>query len=124
MRSWLKPSGVVPIKDTDAAWLAGFFDGEGSLCCYLGGRNREYRSWFISVPNTNKDSLLRCQKITGVGAILTKRRNKPHHKQSWVWRVNAQRDILAIMRALLPHLTIKKKKAAEYLNAFVDVELQ
>jgi hypothetical protein len=106
----------------DAAWLAGFFDGEGSLTAYMGGKNRQYPAWVIDVPNTNVAALRRCVSITGVGSISTKGRNKPaHHKQQYQWGVHAQRDVASILTQMLPHLTIKADKARIFLSTWSDI---
>lgn len=59
---------------TEAAWLAGFFDGEGSLSMYLGGRTRKNHCWVLSLGNTDTSALHRCIAYTGVGKPKENRR--------------------------------------------------
>lgn len=107
----------------EAAWLAGFFDGEGSLSPYNGGRNKHYPCWVISIPNTNKDSIDHCKTIAGSGIISLKsdKSRKAHHKPIWQWRVNAQRDIASLCQQMLPYLIIKKGRVSEFLAEWEDI---
>ncbi len=118
-RSWLRPCTAKTMTLTEAAWLAGFFDGEGSLTSFLAGRNRKYPSWVISVPNTYKAALDRCVEYTGVGKVNVKK-VKAKHKPAWCWRVNCQRDIEAVCRQMLPFLIIKRKTVEAFLASWID----
>src|SRR5438270_13689339 len=62
MRVWLKESTARRMSEVEAAWLAGFFDGEGSLSHYRGGKDGKYLSWRICIANTYLPSLERCQR--------------------------------------------------------------
>lgn len=106
----------------DAAWLAGFFDGEGSLTMYMAGRNKQYPTWNLSLPNTHLGSLERCREISGAGSICEKTRvYRPNCKRLWVWQVQSQRNIAAIVTHMYPYLTIKKGKAGEFLARWSDL---
>jgi hypothetical protein len=48
---WLKPVTAKTMASTDAAWLAGFFDDEGSFGRYRGSRG--YGNWILSIANTH-----------------------------------------------------------------------
>lgn len=104
------------MSETDAAWLAGFFDGEGSIFVYKGGRGGKYDCYAISLPNTNFDSIEHCFNITGVGLISKKTKRIDHHKQQFQWRVNVQKDILRVLKRLAPYLVVKKQKALDMIN--------
>jgi hypothetical protein len=111
------------MSELDAAWFAGFFDGEGALC-QCTSRLIGKKCWRISVSNTHLGALQRCQSITGAGKISEKRYITPkpdHHKQQWFWQVHAQRDIAIIVRQIAPYLTVKKEKVEQFLSAWVDV---
>jgi hypothetical protein len=123
MRSWLKDSSVREMAPTEAAWLAGFLDGEGSLTHYRSGRNGKYRSWILSITNTHKGSLDYCQLVTGVGVVKLKRRNNipAHWKVSYQWQITAQREIVDILKQLQPFLVIKREKAEDFLSTWQDI---
>jgi hypothetical protein len=123
MRVWLKDRTVLNMSTTEAAWLAGFFDGEGSLTKSTGGRNHKYKSWIVSISNTCLESLQFCSKITNAGSICTKdRKNIENRKPAWDWRVNSQRNIVAICEQMLPYLIIKKIKVKQFLEEWTDLK--
>lgn len=103
---------------TEAAWLAGFFDGEGSLSCHRGGNGGKYICWTLTLVNTSHAAIQVCRRYTGGVGIVTdksKYRRLSHHKKIWEWRVNVQNDIEAIVLQMLPYLIIKRQKAEEFL---------
>src|SRR5438270_12268163 len=116
MRRWLKECTVREMGTTEAAWLAGFFDGEGCLTSSLGGHKGKYRSCIISVSNTHLPSLEYCKQVTGAGSVIKKADATDNHKAKWVWQVQSQRNIASILRQLAPYLVTKREKAAEYLS--------
>ena len=123
MRIWLKPKKARDMTVAEAAWLAGFFDGEGSLAPYL--VRGLYPSWKMSISNTNVDALNHCVAITGAGRVNPKKQRKPllgNRKPQWVWNVDAQRDIEAICRQMRPYLTIKLKSVASFLETWTDIQ--
>ena len=115
------PCSARQMTAVEAAWLAGFVDGEGSIAegdCKSGA----YKGWFISVPNTCRASLVRCRSYAGTGSIRNKGKpKKKSHKPQWVWRLSAQRDVADICRQLLPYLIIKRKAAERFLREWRDI---
>ena len=123
-RSWLKECGVKQMSSTEAAWLAGFFDGEGSLIKYKAGRGRDrkYGAWKISVPNTFYESLEYCKNITGVGSISERKdSNNINRKTIWQWQLSAQRDINSICKQIKPYCIIKAEKINLFLQEWRDI---
>lgn len=102
------------IKKEDLIYIAGFFDGEGSitiskLAKNTNGISPSYRL-YIAIANTDKGIINYLDKVLGIGrAGGTYRKD---HKRKWVyhWGCGATkaRDILL---DLLPHLKIKRKQA-------------
>ncbi len=106
---------------TEAAWLAGFFDGEGCFGQYAAGREKRYLAWILKIDNTDLQALKYCQQITGCGTVRPKALKQPHHKQQWVWRVYSQRDIQALTTQMLPYLQVKRGIAEEFLAQWKDI---
>ncbi len=106
--------------DTELAWAAGFFDGEGSIGTVRDNRNRRRISIQMSVGQSGPDtappeSLQRFREIVGVGQIY-KRRNSPLHlgkKQMWYWRASNIDDTTTAIRLLLPFVIEKRDQIAE-----------
>lgn len=76
----LKKCSTKEMSLTQAAWLAGFFDGEGSITNYFSGKDRKYKCWCLTIPNTDKEALDTCLLFTGVGNIISKKQYKEHYK--------------------------------------------
>ncbi len=106
--------------ETEMAWAAGFFDGEGSIGATQDKRNRRRISIQMSVGQSGSDtappeSLNRFHQIIGVGKIY-KRRAGPGHlgkKQMWYWRASNVNDTQIAIRLLLPFIIEKRDQIAE-----------
>ena len=98
------------MKDTDIAWAAGFFDGEGSI---IFPNNRGVR---LNVCQKVPAPLERFIKIFKLGNILinnTKYKSQPYSYYS----VNIYGETArSILRLMLPYLTVKKVSALQALN--------
>lgn len=97
-----------------AAWLAGFFDGEG--CIYLPkGPGVE-----ISIGNTNKKVIYMIFKRLGVGIVSRTRYTRPEWKDKYSWRVRNYPQVERILVLMRPFLAIKGRKADEALARIKD----
>jgi len=105
----------------EAAWLAGLFDGEGSLSSAMAGRRRQYKSWLLSLPNTHLPTIERCVELTGVGRIQAKPIPKLGKKPQWAWCVTRQREIASICQQLRPYLITKAERVGCFLDEWVDL---
>lgn len=121
-RSWLKDCSVKTMSTEEASWLAGFMDGEGSVCLTMAGRNKAHKTWTLSIPNSEIKALEKCAKITGVGKVKQKSRpKKEHHKQMFQWQVQAQRNIKSICEQILPYCAIKQDQINNFLTTWKDI---
>jgi hypothetical protein len=107
------------LTPTDIAWLAGIFDGEGSLCFY---RCKKRNVIGFNITNTNLLLLEKARKIlsTITGKefrIYAKKFYKPrtfkNNKQVYDIECHNYRHQYRILKTLLPYLTSKKQKAEE-----------
>jgi hypothetical protein len=95
----------------DLAWLAGLFDGEGSISIdtKLGPRSRGVK---IHVTNTHRPLVDEVQRVTGVGYITTRYHDDPNHKPTHDWHTTGGNAQL-ILTLLIPRLIAKKSRAIE-----------
>ncbi len=96
-----------PMTVTEAAWLAGFMDGEGSILLISrnGGEGVHLR---LNIANTHMPSLQYIETITGIGHIYAhKTRVSPRHKEAYSWRCHAE-GAEEVLRALQPYLVTKQ----------------
>ena len=92
----------------EEAYLAGIFDGEGSVFQNEG-------RWRVSVTNGHYRTLERFKENFG-GSITERKREKEHHAQCWSWNGSgsaAQR----MASALLPFLEIKREQVERAVEA-------
>jgi hypothetical protein len=100
------------MTEPECAWLAGLFDGEGSVVYAKRGNSKSLR---ICISNTNEELLARILEVVGTGTLVSQKRYAEHHAPAWVWQcysANA-RDLLEQM---LPWLIVKREKALTAIN--------
>jgi hypothetical protein len=96
------PSEGIGLKPTDLAYLAGFFDGEGSIGI-TGG------SLSVRVVNTYRPILERFQALFG-GTIRMHRKGDDKARLTWCWVCYGETAASAL-KALLPLLVEKGSQA-------------
>lgn len=104
----------VVLSPTEAAYLAGFMDGEGSFFCLreIRKNNRSgIRYGFVaSVLNTNFESMRWIKEKTNAGNIQTYHDGNPNHKIGYKLTFN-KHWILNIVPQIIDYLIIKKRQA-------------
>lgn len=109
-------------RDTDLAYVAGFFDGEGSLALYRVKCGKSHSiSVRLSIASNDLAILLSIQDILGVGSIHAKKRDgNPNHKQAYMWYATGHYSILGVLYALEPYVMQKAERLGtviEYLES-------
>lgn len=89
-------------------YIAGFFDGEGSL----GHNGKGYR---ITISQTNFPVLKTIQDFAGFGNIFKNRKRKSHWKESWVYYIARQEEVYIFIKNVLPFIIVKKDLAAKVM---------
>jgi hypothetical protein len=84
------------------AWLAGLYEGEGSLA--FTGRN----SVFLYIASTDKDVVERTREVAGVGYVRLMRAAEPTRKELWAWQVGHKEDILKVLAEIEPYLGARR----------------
>lgn len=111
------------LSKTDAAYLAGIIDGEGTVFVSRTDSSKSakackrgfaYRSG-LAVSMTNRSIVLWMKRITGIGKISGVRRHKKNHKPGFRWSVwSKQASTLLLL--LYPYLKLKRRHAANQLR--------
>lgn len=112
------------LSPTDAAYLAGIIDGEGSIVRlrrYEPGslRGVSRHTWRLVVVNTDQDLIEWCRAATGCGSIADKPRIRERHKPCWTWQCYAW-NALVVLKQVRPYMKIKAAKAT---TAIADLEV-
>jgi hypothetical protein len=102
------------ILNTELAWAAGLFDGEGTTCPH--GRKassglKPGLRMTLSQKNTGPEILLRLQAALGVGQVK-ERTDRPG---VWVWVCTSRPGCEQALRLMWPYLSTPKQKQARPL---------
>lgn len=102
--------------DTDVAWAAGLFEGEGCI------HNRSSHSIAVSINMTDLDVL---EKISSIydGKVTPLKTRQEHWKPSWIWCLyggNARDFLLDIMPYLGARRTERASKALDRYSSMQD----
>jgi len=103
------------------AYIAGLFDGEGTITLTTNFSSKKFRYPAVSVANTDL-SLLKFIKKEFGGAICSKKKQKKHHSQSYHWQARYDRAIY-FLKKIYPFLKIKEKcqRASLIINCYKKV---
>lgn len=87
-------------------YIAGFFDGEGSVSPNNGG-------FRISIPQTNQGVLNEIHNFTKVGFVIAVKKRQAHWKDSWTYYIASKKDAYYFLNQIIPYLVVKKDIALE-----------
>jgi hypothetical protein len=104
---------IKQLTETDAAYIGGLIDGEGTVTLIRKHKN-ENRQLSVSISSTEIALLDYVLTATGVGKITNKRTSKPHHTPSFAYAVY-NRQALALLAQILPYLKSYKLKRAKLI---------
>ena len=100
-------------NSNDISWIAGFFEGEGSVGCYKRTDKRGskvYHSYAFKVCIAQKehDVLLWIKDLLGYGS-LNHRQNKSSYGQDlWIWEAH-NNQALQFLEMIKPYMRTKRK---------------
>lgn len=94
----------------DAAYLAGFWDGEGCFILHRRSGEGSTVAFRAAVVGT-KESVIRWVKaVTGIGTLVHRPSTNPKWAERWEWWVNGD-GAESFTRQLLPYLKLKAEQA-------------
>lgn len=100
------------ITDIDAAYIAGFLDGDGSIGLYIYDK---YTSGRVTISNTNQNVLKWVNKIVGIGGVY-RLRLLISGKTIWEFCIRKQKDLNEFLNRIYPYLKIKNGRAEEVMG--------
>jgi hypothetical protein len=101
------------LSSTDAAYIAGLIDGEGTVTLTRKHRN-ENRQLCVSISSTEKPMLEFVKQSTGSGKITNKRTTRTTHSPSFTYAVY-NRQALGLLWEVLPWLKSYKRERADLI---------
>ena len=99
---------MISLEEVEKAYLAGIVDGEGTVTLTRHHKN-ETHTPRVCVANNNLE-LLNWIKLKWGGVIVSKKKYKIHHRDSYVWYV-AQDRAIRFLNEIKQYLIIKKPHA-------------
>jgi hypothetical protein len=111
--------------ETEIAWAAGFFEGEGHFSIAVDKR-RPYHPGYarVGLDNTDLETLSRFAAIVGLGQIRSRGIRIEGRKQIWDWTVTKASDVKYVIQLFRPWLSSKRIEAADRVIAASEVEWQ
>lgn len=108
------------LSRSEAAYIAGIIDGEGTVTLTRTHRG-ENRRPIVSISSTELTLLLYVRRVVGAGRITNKARARAHHSPSFAYCVSS-RQALALLRQVSRYLhTYKSQRAQILLREYVRV---
>ena len=121
------------INESDIAYFAGLFDGEGSIDYKQRWERKKkktgykrYKTWRISmeVSMTDEPVIRWIHEIFKVGTVrkIDKTKaptGKPHHKPQWRWR-STFREAYQVCRLIWPYTQVKLHKVEQVIDHYSD----
>lgn len=87
-------------------YIAGFFDGEGSI-------TNNKKGFRITIAQANFEVLEQIKNFTGIGNIFKNKKRENHWKESWVFYIAKQNDVLLFLTHVKPYLIVKSKQTKQ-----------
>ena len=101
------------MAQTDAAYIGGLVDGEGTVT--LSRRHRsENRQLVISISNTERQLLEYVLNSVGAGKITGKRTYQSHHTPSYTYTIS-NRQALALLNQIFPYMKTYKTRRSDII---------
>jgi hypothetical protein len=105
------------MTESDAAWSAGFFDGEGSIGLYHYPRFRDSWAFRVNVSQKSREPLDKLMDLFGGSILLTKARpNNRKPNPIWQWSLTNVLAIESFLQAILPYSVLKRVQIAAALE--------
>lgn len=89
-------------------YIAGFFDGEGSI-------TQVGKGFRIAISQTDLKVLNDIKNFVGYGFVFQNKKRQPHWKESWVYYIAKQADVHRFIKNIYPHLIVKRNRAKHVL---------
>ncbi len=90
-------------------YIAGFFDGEGTLGKY------SKSGYKIGITQSSKKVLEEIQIFTGLGHIHFIKKRKSHWQNAWLYYIAKQEDVYFFLNKILDNLVVKKEVVLKVL---------
>ena len=108
----------------DLAYMAGLFDGEGSVSYYQRkekrkGKKKAYNFWIIrcEMSMTDEDVMKWFHETLNFGTLNERKKLRPGRKRIWRWRCK-HRDALVFAKLVWPYTQVKLHKLEQIIDHY------
>ena len=98
------------LSPMDAAYLAGFWDADGTFILHGRGGTSNSVSFRVHAGGTRPDVIQWIREVTGIGTVARRTPKNPNAHDVWVWTVNGD-AAETFARQIVPYLRLKKERA-------------
>lgn len=103
------------------AWLAGLYEGEGTLVRHRDrGDRSETRAWTLAITMSDEDVIRRAHGLTGMGKVRETRYSET--RTYWRWNVCASGELAEILPRLLPYLGARRAARVRECLAWLEAK--
>jgi len=101
-----------PLEVPQAAWLAGFIDGDG--CISLSSNGRGTKMPELCAVSCDREILEHIKSLVG-GSITNKPRYKENCRPAWSWSIKSSNRVIAILEDIYPYIKCEFKRKRAHL---------
>jgi len=117
------------LSETDRAYIAGYYDGEGTITigfsskqCSLNSKRYWYPRAQLVIVSKNKSILDEIQSLFELGHVYMREGPTPPHNLIGSYRISIRRDILKFIDAIEPYLKEKKDAVENVKQCLIYME--
>lgn len=112
---------VPKINDVQAAYIAAFLDGEGSIIVTRNTRNRRLACFKLAFYNSHLGALKTMQKwCGGVGSIPMRMDATEKWQEQYSWTISSY-PAHSILLQIIPYMIVKLEKALEAIEIYKEI---
>lgn len=111
------------LTETDKAYIAGIFDGEGCIGYYNANPNKEgtpYCHPSVNVTNTDKEVIMWLQEIIGVGRSAVIKFKDGKRRTAYQWQLAKKQQVQEFLEVIRPYLKVKAAQVDVLLDLFTQ----
>src|SRR5215472_8181647 len=108
--------------ETDIAYIAGFFDGEGNVGTYFHNQ-RGTDKINISITQSSRDILFWIRDSLGYGSVYFKSRDSRTGNRASCWMPTRWDDSLAFLKLIEPYVRVKRidvERGIQFLESRIN----
>ena len=118
---------ILSLTETQKAYIAGFFDGEGCLSYYKMKSKSSKRGWtFVGcayMTNTHLETIIALKNMIGFGCVRKRNVYSYSGNRKETWNISfSPRQLRVLLKAIYPYLITKKQQAKimlDYLDTLI-----